>query len=188
MLRNFCEIGARSFYNRFTFSRHLAEPCSGKFRGGSYGAFNHIFIGRQEMAKQIRRLIATALAFATVGLTSSAAMAQSYTGNWPATVTQAQRFNGAYCVTLTDNGSYGPTHSGPAVLDGTPDPYGGYFTVIGGLITITFPNVSGPGDCCDFFVFSAHANNGKITNGAFNYFGVVDDGLVAFGKKNSCTP
>ena len=62
--------------------------------------------------------MATALAVAVFALTSSAAMAQSYTGDWPATVTQSQRSNGTYCVTLTDDGSYGWPHSGEAELNG----------------------------------------------------------------------
>jgi hypothetical protein len=141
------------------------------------------------MTRHIRRFIATALAVAAFTLTTSAAMAQaqSYTGNWPATVTQSQRSNGTYCVSLTDNGSYGWPHSGPAVLNGQNNPYGGYFTVVDGLMTVTFTYPSGEGDCCAFQVFTAHASNGKIGKGVFNYFGLTDIGLVAFGKKDGCS-
>jgi hypothetical protein len=48
----------------------------------------------------------------------SAAMAQSYSGRWPLTVSHSQRSNGTYCLTLTDDGSYGWPHSGPASLVG----------------------------------------------------------------------
>lgn len=139
------------------------------------------------MTRRIRRFIATALAIAAFALTTSAAMAQSYTGDWPATVTKSQRNNGTYCVSLTDNGSYGFPHSGPAVLNGQNNPYGGYFTVIDGLITVTFTYPSGAGDCCSFQVFTAHANNGKIGKGVFNYFGLTDIGLLAFAPKDSCS-
>jgi hypothetical protein len=138
------------------------------------------------MTRHIRRCIEMALVIAFLTLTAGAAMAQSYTGNWPATVTRSQRDNNTYCVKLTDNGSYGRPHSGPAELNGMQDPYGAYFTVIDGLITVTFPSPSGEGDCCDFFVFTAHASDGTITTGAFNYFGPGDNGVVAFGKKNGC--
>ena len=37
---------------------------------------------------------------------TGAAMAQSFTGNWPANVTHSQRSNGTDCLSLTDNGSY----------------------------------------------------------------------------------
>jgi hypothetical protein len=139
------------------------------------------------MTGHIRRFIATALAIAAFALTTSAAMAQSYTGNWPATVTQSQRSNGTDCIALTDDGSYGWPHSGEAKLNGQNSPYPGYFTVIDGLITVTFTFQSGEGDCCDFLVFTARASNGHIGKGVFNYFGITDNGLVAFGKKDGCS-
>ncbi len=138
------------------------------------------------MTTNVRRFIAMALPILALALMSGAAMAQSYSGNWPATVTESQRSNGTYCVTLTDDGSYGFPHSGEAVLNGQENPYGGYFTVIDGLITVTFTYPSGEGDCCAFQVFTAHANNGKINKGVFNYFGLTDIGLLAFGKKDGC--
>jgi hypothetical protein len=60
------------------------------------------------------RSIPMALAIAVLALMSSAAMAQSYTGKWPATVTKSQRNNGKNCITLTDDRSYGFRHSGEA--------------------------------------------------------------------------
>lgn len=118
---------------------------------------------------------------------TSSAMAQSYTGNWPATVSHSQRSNATYCISLTDNGSYGTPHSGPATLIGTNNPYPGYFTVVAGLITVTFTYPSGEGDCCDFQVFTAKASSGQIGNGVFNYLGLTDIGLLTFGKKDSCS-
>jgi hypothetical protein len=139
------------------------------------------------MTRHIRRCIAIALAIRAFALTTSAAAAHSYTGNWPVTVTQSQRDNGTYCVSLTDNGSGGFPHSGEAVLNAQNNPYGGYFTVVDRLITVTFTYPSGEGDCCSFLVFTAHANNGKIGKGVFNYFGLTDIGLLAFGKKDGCS-
>jgi len=51
-------------------------------------------------------------------------------------------------------------------------------------LTFTYP--SGEGDCCDFFVLTARASIGHIGKGAFNYLGLTDNGLVAFGKKDDC--
>ena len=133
------------------------------------------------------RSIAMAFVVAAFGLMTSAAMAQSYTGDWPATVTHSQRSNGAYCISLTDDGSYGAPHSGEASLIGSNNPYPGYFTVVDGLLTVTFTYPSGEGDCCDFQVFTARASDGQIGKGVFNYFGLTDIGLLAFGKKNSCS-
>jgi hypothetical protein len=133
------------------------------------------------------RFIATAVVVAFFAL-SSAAMAQSYTGNWPATITGSQRDNSVNCISLTDNGSFGAKHSGEAVLNGQQNPYGGYFTVVDGIITVVFTYVSGEGDCCSYQVFTAKAGNGQIGNGVFNYLGITDIGLLTFGEKNGCTP
>jgi uncharacterized protein (DUF2141 family) len=131
--------------------------------------------------------ILMALAIAVLALMSSAAMAQSYTGKWPATVTKSQRDNGKNCITLTDDGSYGFRHSGEAVLNGQNNGYPGYFTVVDGIMTVTFTFPSGEGDCCSYAVFTASASNGEIGRGVFNYFGITDIGVVNFAKKNGCT-
>jgi hypothetical protein len=129
------------------------------------------------------------MAFAGAGfaLMTSAAMAQSYTGDWPATVTHSQRSNGPYCISLTDDGSYGAKHSGEASLIPNNSPYPGYFTVVEGILTVTITYPSGEGECCAFEVFTAHASDGQIGKGVFNYFGVTDIGLLTFGKKDGCS-
>lgn len=137
------------------------------------------------MTRHIRS-IAMTFVVAVFALTG-AAMAQSYTGDWPATVSHSQRDNGVNCISLTDDGSYGAKHSGEAKLNGFNNPYPGYFTVVDGLITVVFTYPSGEGDCCSYQVFTAHASNGQIGDGVFNYFGITDIGLVTFGKKGSCT-
>src|SRR5271168_4265380 len=81
------------------------------------------------------RSTATALVVAVFALTS-AAMAQSYSGDWPATVTHSQRSNGTYCLSLNDDGSYGAPHSGGAKLLPGNNPYPGYFTVVDGIMTV----------------------------------------------------
>ncbi len=133
------------------------------------------------------RFIATAFAVVTFFLMTSAAMAQSYTGDWPATVTDSQRSNGVYCISLTDDGSFGTKHSGEATLLGNNNPNPGYFTVVDGVMTVVFTYPSGQGDCCSYQVFTARANNGQIGNGVYNYLGITDIGLLAFGKKGGCS-
>ena len=131
--------------------------------------------------------IATVLVVAAFAFTTSTAMAQSYTGDWRATVTHSQRDNGKSCISLTDDGSYGFPHSGEAVLNGQNNGYPGYFTVVDGLMTVTFTFPSGEGDCCDFEMFTAPASKGQIGKGVFNYLGLTDIGVVTFGKKDSCS-
>lgn len=128
--------------------------------------------------------IATVFVVAAFAFTTSAAMAQSYTG---ATVTHSQRDNGKNCISLTDDGSYGFRHSGEAVLNGQNNGYPGYFTVVEGLMTVTFTFPSGEGDCCDFEMFTAPASKGQIGKGVFNYLGLTDIGVVTFGKKDGCS-
>lgn len=131
-------------------------------------------------------LMATTFVVALFALTS-AATAQSYSGNWPATVTHSQHSNSDYCISLTDDGSYGARHSGEAKLLGDNNQYPGYFTVVSGIITIAFSYPSGEGDCCSYQVFTARASGGQIGSGVFNYFGITDIGLLTFGKKNGCS-
>jgi len=138
------------------------------------------------MTRHLRSVL-TFVAVAVFALMGSAAMAQSYTGKWPATVTKSQRDNGKNCMSLTDDGSYGFRHSGEAELNGQNNGYPGYFTVVDGLITVTFTFPSGEGDCCNFAVFTARASGGQIGNGVFNYFGLTDIGDVTFGKKDACS-
>ena len=118
---------------------------------------------------------------------TGAAMAQSFTGNWPATVTHSQRSNGTDCISLTDNGSFGAPHSGPASMVSNGNTVTGSFTVVDGLLTISFSYPSGEGDCCSYQVFTAHASKGQIGSGVYNFFGITDLGLLTFGKKDSCT-
>jgi hypothetical protein len=128
-----------------------------------------------------------AFVVAAFALMTNAAMAQSYTGDWPANVTDSQRSNGPYCISLTDDGSYGAKHSGEASLIPNNSPYPGYFTVVEGIMTVTITFSSGEGECCAFEVFTAHASDGQIGKGVFNYFGITDIGLLTFGKKNGCS-
>jgi len=139
------------------------------------------------MTRNIRTLIAMALPIVAFALTSSAAMAQSYSGNWLLTVTQSQHANGTYCLALNDDGSLRFPHSGEASLTGQKIggtlPYG-TFQVIAHFITVT---IEQPGDSGQnaALVFVAPASKGDIGKGVYDqaYGGeAFDSGAVAFLK------
>jgi hypothetical protein len=145
------------------------------------------------MILNIRTFIAIALPIVAFALTPSAATAQSYSGNWPVTVTKLQIGSTAtYCLTLTDNGGAGRKHSGPASLSGA-SPSGsltGTFQLIGTLLTVTIQSPSDSGQDAGL-VFVASASKGDIDKGIFDeVFGgeELDSGAVSLGTKNSCTP
>ncbi len=136
------------------------------------------------MTRRIRT-IAMTLAVAVFAFTG-AAMAQSFSGDWPATVSHSTRSNGTDCISLTDNGTNGAAHSGPATLISSNGSASGSFTVVNGIMTISFSYPSGEGDCCAYQVFTAVASKGQIGSGVYNYFGITDLGVLVFGKKNTC--
>ncbi|HEV3276702.1 MAG TPA: hypothetical protein VG860_07775 [Terriglobia bacterium] len=140
------------------------------------------------MTRNIRLFVAAALPIMAFALTPGTARAQSYTGDWPATVSHSRGSNGTYCLSLTDNGSVGWPHSGQVTMvEGRSTLYG-TFQVIGGLITVT---VESPGDYADAgLVFVAQASNGTIGKGVYDdvYSGEeIDSGALAFGAKNGCS-
>lgn len=140
------------------------------------------------MTRNIRLFMAAALPIMAFALTPGAARAQSYTGNWPATVTHSKGSNGTYCLSLTDNGSLGWPHSGQATtVEGNSTLYG-TFQVIGGLITVTIESQGSYQNAG--LVFVAQASNGTIGRGVYDdvYNGEeIDSGVLAFGAKNSCS-
>ena len=138
------------------------------------------------MIRRIRTLIAVASPIVALVLMSSAAIAQSYTGNWPMTVTKSQYANGTYCLALTDDGSGGFPHSGEAELVPLNGTYPGAFQVINGILTVTIPEPEG--STLGFLIFIGHASDGHITKGAYDlaYGGFNDAGVLAFGAKGGC--
>jgi hypothetical protein len=128
-----------------------------------------------------------AAAFSIIA-SADAALAASYSGNWPITVTNAQYGNGAYCLTVKDDGSLRFPHSGFVSLTGPGGnlPYG-TFELIGHFFTIT---VQQQGETQNAgLVFVANARNGSIGNGIYDqvYGGEeFDSGKAAFGPKGGC--
>lgn len=138
------------------------------------------------MIRNIRKFMAIALPVVALAMASSAAMAQSYTGNFPVTVSKSKFANGKYCLELTEQGGNGFPRGGTATLVpaiGTED---GTFTIINGLLTATFPT---PEDAdFAFNLFTARARDGELASGEyeFAYGGFDDFGLLTVGKRGGC--
>jgi hypothetical protein len=127
--------------------------------------------------------LALAVALSTI-VPASAAMAASYTGNWPFTVTDSKGFNGNHCLAVTDDGSFGWPHSGFGTLDGTNF---ATFQVIGHAIEVVVQDQGGQEVAGT--VVTASANRGSLGNGVFTIVLTgesVDSGKVAFGTKGGC--
>ncbi len=142
------------------------------------------------MIRHIRILMAAVLPIVAFALTPSAAMGQSYSGNWPVTLTQAPHGNGTYCLTLTDNGAFGWPHSGEASLSGgkLDGTLYGTFQLIDGLLVVTIEAPGATGQNAGL-VFIGHASSGHIGKGVYDevYGGEeFDSGVLAFGVKNGC--
>jgi hypothetical protein len=137
------------------------------------------------MNSNIRIFMAMALPVLAFALTPSAAMAQSYSGNWPLIVTHSQHSNGEYCVTLTDDGGQGWPHSGSADIGSQ---IFGTFQLIDGLLTMTISKEWGNGMNIGL-VFVAPAAKGQMHRGIYDDVldgSVYDSGVLAVGKKGGC--
>lgn len=133
-------------------------------------------------SKQTLLAVAAVVAIAAAPGT---AVAQSYTGNWPVTVTKSQHSNGTSCLKLTDNGSNGWPHSGSASLGGSLS--FGTFQVINHTLVATI-QAPGYGQNAGL-VFIGQANHGSIGKGFFEdvYGGEdFDSGALTFGMKGGC--
>ncbi len=143
------------------------------------------------MMKNVGVLAAAALAIAVFALAPNRAAAQSYSGKFPSTwaVTYPPQFSNTYtfCLKLTDNGSVGFPHSGPATLTSTGNPnVTGVFQVINGEFVATFLEGTGNGEL-DTQIFVGPASKGTIGNGFGEESFINLSGTADFGKKNSCS-
>ncbi len=151
----------------------------------------------------LERILMTIVATLTMAVSASAAtlpmavsgraaMAVSYSGNWPLKVTHTQ-YGFTKCLTLTDNGSLGFPHSGPASLTspGVSGSLTGTFQLIDNLLvaTIQAPASQGGAGQNAGLVFIGPASNGHIGNGAFDeVYGGEEfvSGVLQFGMKGGC--
>ena len=150
------------------------------------------------MTKNIRTLVAMALPMLALALTSSAAKAQGFTGNYPVLETQVKAGVGGtikganqnFCLVLTDDGNFGRPHSGTATLEGFDGGSltGGEFYVIGTNIFVNFVVGSSTGEATGLVIFApANASKGTIGTGILGLTGgVPSSGLATFGVKNGC--
>jgi hypothetical protein len=150
------------------------------------------------MIRNISKLMATALTILGFALTSTAAKAQSLTGNYPVLETQVKAGVGGtikganqnFCLVLTDDGSFGRPHSGTATLEGFDGGSltGGEFYVIGNNIFVNFVVGSSTGEASALVIFApADASKGTIGTGILGLAGgVPSSGLATVGVKNGC--
>ena len=142
------------------------------------------------MIKKISTLMATTLPIVAFALTPCAAKAQSFSGNWPMFETQQRAGNATFCLTLTDNGTLGFPHSGPATVTGEeiPGSVSGGFEVINNVLVATFNIPGGEGEISGL-VFVAQASKGDIGKGFAELVSGSEDiaGALAFGTKNGCS-
>jgi hypothetical protein len=131
---------------------------------------------------------AAALAIAAFALTSTTAVAQSYTGNFPMTDHNKTFGKHTYCLELTDDGSVGFAHSGPATLVEQTGSLPGYFQVVNNLLMAEFDSEGGT--VLTALVFVVPASNGNIASkGVDNLIpgeGGVLTSTLAVGKKGGC--
>jgi hypothetical protein len=150
------------------------------------------------MIKNICMYMATALPILAFALAPSAAKAQSFTGNYPVSVTEVQAGiagnikggNEKFCLVLNDDGGFGRPNSGTATLDGFNGGTlsGGEFYVIGEMIFVNFVVGSDTGEAAGLVLFApANSSNGAIGKGIFGLTGgSPSSGLATVGAKNGC--
>jgi hypothetical protein len=110
---------------------------------------------------------------------------QSYSGNWPVTISRTQGDNGTGCLTLTETSSNGGSAS--LVFGGIQYTFG-TFQVINHTLVATIQSQGGNGQNAGL-VFIGSASRGKIGPGVFDevYAGeAFVEGALAFGVKGGC--
>ena len=120
----------------------------------------------------------------TVSASAATAGSGSYTGNWPLTVTRGGYLNGSYCLTVTDDGSEGWTHSGSSTI---PQYTYGVFQVINGkfMADIVVPLEGQNG----VLLFTSAGRDGNIGNGAAVLLEggyPLYSGVMTVGAKGGC--
>ena len=133
-----------------------------------------------------RTIIFMAITLVAFALMSNAAMAQSYSGSWPANVTLPPGFAHTACLSLVDSGTNGQ-HSGSASLSGPmvgTTTQTGTFQVINHLLVATFQTGSDTGEVV-YQLFIAPAADGDLGKGVYEEPGFLS-GAAAFGTKGGC--
>lgn len=141
--------------------------------------FNDILVkGNHTMKVQL--IVGAAISAA---LMSGTAVAASYQGNWPITITDAQFYNGQYCLELSGSTSGGAHLTGPL-----GDLYGD-FQVRGRTLIAIVPLEDGGCGCNDGETFVLPARSGLLVNGSYVEDGdgeIDNSGAAKVGTKNGC--
>jgi hypothetical protein len=143
------------------------------------------------MMNNLRTLVAMAFAAAAFAMMPSRAMAQNYSGNWPLTwnITFGHTGTITYCLTLTDNGSAGFPHSGPAVLNGSgEDNLEGLFQIVNNHLVVTFYVPGSDASIAGLVFVGSAGKSGDIGKGFGELVSGAETNLgpLMFGKKNGC--
>jgi hypothetical protein len=134
-----------------------------------------------------RTIIFTAITLLAFALTSNAAMAQSYSGNWPVNVSLPPQFAHTACLSLTDTGTNGQ-HSGAASLSGPmvgTTTLSGTFQVINHLLVAAIESGSDTGEVV-YMLFIGPAADGDLSKGVYEEPGFLS-GALTFGTKGGCS-
>lgn len=150
------------------------------------------------MSSNVRTFMVMALPLLAFVMRPSAAQAQSFTGDYPILETQVKAGIGGtikgsnqnYCLVLTDDGSFGRAHSGPATLEGFNggNLTGGAFYVIGNNIVVNFVVSSDNGETSGLVISGpVNISKGTIGTGIIGLTGgVPSTGLSTVGAKGGC--
>lgn len=131
----------------------------------------------------MKTLLTAAALSAAIASGPVAASSGSYSGNWPIIVTKSLFMNGSYCLTVTDDGSQGWTHSGEATIPG----YGGVFQVIHGKFIADI--VEPAGEQNDTMLFTSAGHNGTFGDGGVQLIAggePLDSGMMTVGQRGGC--
>ena len=139
--------------------------------------------------KSARISTIAALTAAGLAVSVSAALASGFSGNWPVTISHSKGSNGAFCLKLTDDGSAGFPHSGPAMINTglNGQALSGQFQFINHVIIVAIGDTGFTQNAGS--TYSSRANNGNLGEGAFAtiYNGLeIDEGEIAYGAKGGC--
>jgi hypothetical protein len=132
-------------------------------------------------------ILLMAITLVAFALMSSAATAQSYSGNWPVNVTLPPQFAHTACLSLVDSGTSGK-HSGSASLSGPmvgSATLTGTFQVINHLLVATVESGSDTGEVV-YMLFIAPAADGDLGKGVYEEPGFLS-GSATFGTKGGCS-
>ena len=134
-----------------------------------------------------RMIIFMAITLVAFALMSNAAMAQSYSGDWPVNVALPPHFAHTACLSLVDSGTSGQ-HSGSASLSGPmvgSTTLTGTFQVINHLLVATIQSGSDTGEVV-YLLFIAPAADGDLSKGVYEEPGFLS-GAATFGAKGGCS-